>query len=322
MPIIDVKGLSVRFPIGRSSLQAIDDVSFSVEPGARVGFVGESGSGKSTLANVFGKLTPSNAQISAERLLVEGREVGKLSGLELRRHRQESVAYIFQDPMASLDPTKRIAAHMRLVVPEPWISLAERLENVGIRDPERVLKSFPHQLSGGMAQRVTIAMALMRRPRVLIADEPTAALDASLKREVLDLLFARCAELQAAVILVSHDLPLVHHYCDTICVMYAGRIVEQRASQALFDDPAHPYSRALLGAEPGSGKPGKRLVALPGVPPALASPTTTCAFSPRCPNAQGRCREERPGDREVPGGYAKCFFAGSLPRVAYSEAEA
>jgi len=315
MPIVDVSRLSVRFSIGQNALQALDDLSFAIEPGARIGFVGESGSGKSTLANVLGRLLPPNARIDADRLLVDGHGVDGLSVEALRQFRRETVAYVFQDPMAVLDPTKKISAHMRLIAGEPADSLAVRLRDVGIRDPERVLRSFPHQLSGGMAQRVTIAMALMRKPRLLIADEPTAALDASLKREVMDLLFARCAEIGAAVIFVSHDLPLVRHYCDSICVMYAGRIVEHRVAKAFFANPAHPYSRALLGAEPSAALPGERLIAVPGVPPAIITPTQMCAFSPRCPDAQAVCREIRPEDQVVDGGCAKCLFA-ALPTAS------
>ncbi len=310
--IVEIKDLSVRFSTGRTALQALDEVSFTIEQGARIGFVGESGSGKSTLANTLGRLLPTSAVIEATTFSVGGQAVNQLSSKALRHLRRDTIAYIFQDPMAALDPTMVIARQMRLVLSEDDASLSDRLVGVGIRDPQRVLSSYPHQLSGGMAQRVTIAMALMRRPRLLIADEPTAALDASLKREVMDLLFARCAEIGAAVLFVSHDLPLVRHYCDKICVMYAGRIVEQRKTAALFASPAHPYSRALLGAEPGAAKFGQRLVAIPGVPPALYEPTNQCAFAARCPDAQIVCSQLRPEDLTVDGGCAKCLFANTV----------
>ncbi|MBB6182299.1 ABC transporter ATP-binding protein [Pseudorhizobium flavum] len=309
--IVEIKDLSVRFSTGRAALQALDCVSFTIEPGARIGFVGESGSGKSTLANTLGRLLPTSATIEATTFAIDGQAVPQLSSRELRHLRRDAIAYIFQDPMAALDPTMAIAGQMRLILKEDDASLSGRLEGVGIRNPQRVLSSYPHQLSGGMAQRVTIAMALMRRPRLLIADEPTAALDASLKREVMDLLFARCAEIGAAVLFVSHDLPLVRHYCDRICVMYAGRIVEERETAALFANPAHPYSRALLGAEPGAAKFGERLVAIPGVPPALYEPTNQCAFAPRCPDVHVTCSRHRPEDLTVDGGCAKCLFANA-----------
>lgn len=307
---VDIAGLSVRFAIGRSALQALDNVSFKMAPGARVGFVGESGSGKSTLANTLGRLLPARATVEAKTFKIDGQAVNELSPEDLRRFRRDKIAYIFQDPMAALDPTMVIAKQMRLILKENDASLTDRLSDVGIRDPWRVLKSFPHQLSGGMAQRVTIAIALMRQPRLLIADEPTAALDASLKREVMDLLFSRCAEIGTSVLFVSHDLPLVRHYCDRVCVMYAGRIVEQRDTKALFANPVHPYSKALLGAEPSTAKPGERLIAIPGVPPAMHEPTQICAFVSRCPQAQETCSRHRPEDLRVDCGSAKCVLAG------------
>ncbi|MBE2275329.1 MAG: ABC transporter ATP-binding protein [Rhodobacteraceae bacterium] len=257
--LVEIDALSVRFGSGAAGLLALADVDLRVEAGQVVGVVGESGSGKSTLANSLGRLLPAAAQIAARQMRVADQDLAALSGAGLRAYRREVLSFIFQDPVSAMDPTKRVAAAMRLVQPDSTAILRQRLEAVGILDPERVLKAYPHELSGGMAQRVCIATALMREPRLLIADEPTAALDASLKREVMDLMFARCAELGTAVLFVSHDLGLVRQYCQRVLVMYAGRVVEERDTAALFSNPRHPYTQALLSADPGQIAPGARL---------------------------------------------------------------
>ena len=236
-------------------MRALDGVDFDASAGERIAIVGESGSGKSTIGSAIGSLLPATARYASGHIEVDGCSVLELPGRELRQLRRDVLGYIPQDPIATLDPTKRIGKQLKFVVgglggDSSPAALGDLLERVRIRDPERVLRRFPHELSGGMAQRVAVALAIARRPRVLIADEPTASLDANVRREVLQLIFDFADEAGATVIWLSHDLEAVAKWCERVVVMYRGRVVEDGLAATVLTTPKHPYTQSLLDALP------------------------------------------------------------------------
>lgn len=244
------------------SVRALDGATLVVEPGLRLGLVGESGSGKSTVAALLPRLLPSNGSVTAGTVEVNGRDVLAMGTSELRRLRHDVVGMIPQDPVSSLDPTMRIGRQLRLALPGIVGSdadAAELLDRVRIRDPRGVLRLFPHQISGGMAQRVVIAMTLARSPRVLVADEPTAALDSSVRHEVTNLLFEIADEKATTVIWLSHDLRSVGRWCERVAVMFGGAVVEEGPAATVLQSPTHPYTVALSNADPASARPGERI---------------------------------------------------------------
>lgn len=280
-------------------VRALDGVDLEVEAGSALAIVGESGSGKSTLASVIGRLQPRSARIVRGSLQVGGVDVLALDPASLRRYRRETLAYVAQDPISSLDPTMRIGRQLRLVLRSVGADAsaarqADLLEAMRIDSPGHVLRLFPHQVSGGMAQRVAIAMAICRKPRLLIADEPTAALDSQVREEVVALLLAQARELGTTVLWLSHDLPTVARWCDQVAVMYAGRIVERGPAEAVLGSPVHPYSRALAAADPSRARRGERLASIPGAPPVLHGAAEGCAFAPRCSQRIDACGNLRP----------------------------
>lgn len=260
--ILDIQDATVEYSTRGSLVRALDGATLRVEPGETVGIVGESGSGKSTLGLLCGRLLPANATVTATRALVDGGELLGLDNDGIRRLRRECLGFIPQDPVAALDPTMRIGRQLALALrglPTDTASLVARLEGVRIREPERVLRLFPHQISGGMAQRVVIAMTMARMPRLLVADEPTAALDSNVRAEVAKLIFGLAAEAGATVLWLSHDLRSVGRWCDRVVVMYAGKVVEDGPAQQVLEHPQHPYTVSLAAADPARATPGERI---------------------------------------------------------------
>jgi len=296
---LDVRDLSVRFDTQHGNVQAVDSVSFSIEEGETLGLVGESGSGKSVSSLAVMGLVPSPpGVVSAEAMLLGKRDLNRLSPEELRRVRGKEVAMVFQDPMTSLNPlltvgrqlTEVLEVHEGLSQSEAFKRAVIGLGDVGIPAPEERLAAYPHELSGGMRQRVMIAMALLCNPKVLIADEPTTALDVTIQAQILELMRDLQERHGTAILLITHDLGVVAGMSDRVNVMYAGRIVETAATTPLFDAPCHPYTQGLLRSVPDlSGVAGQDLYSIPGQPPDLAELPPGCAFAPRCSRARDEC---------------------------------
>ena len=262
-PAVEIDDVVVEYVRRDGGLvRALDHATLSVAPGLRLGLVGESGSGKSTVAALLSRLLPANGSVTSGRVEVTGKDVLAMSADEVRALRRDVVGMIPQDPVSSLDPTMRIGRQLRLALPgivRTDADAAELLDRVRIRDPRGVLRLFPHQISGGMAQRVVIAMTLARSPRVLVADEPTAALDSSVRHEVTNLLFEIADEQQTTVVWLSHDLRSVGRWCERVAVMFAGAVVEEGPASTVLETPTHPYTIALASADPASARPGERI---------------------------------------------------------------
>ncbi len=312
--LLHVKGLSVALPGGE---RVVDGVSFTVARGEVVALVGESGCGKSLTGLALLDLVPPPLATTAGQVLLEGRDVRTMPEPEKRRVRGGGMGLVFQEPGAALDPVRTIGSelvdvlrrHRGLSKAEARAEAVRWLARVALPDPERRMDDLPHRMSGGMRQRAMLALALAGGPRLLIADEPTTALDVTIQAQVLDLLLALRGELGLAVLLVTHDLGVVAETADRVLVMYAGRIVEEASADGLFTRPAHPYSRALLASRPGAGEPSagsadgrERLPVLAGQVPEPGKMPAGCAFEPRCPEALPRCRSEAPRLREAPPG--------------------
>ena len=298
MPLLEVKNLKTYFHTRDGVVRAVDGVSFDVEKGETVGIVGESGSGKSVTCYSLLKLIPQPpGRIEGGEAIFDGMDLLKLNDKEMRQVRGKRIGMIFQDPMTSLNPYLKIST--QLIEPlvlhgvnksEALDRAIEELKAVKIPDAEKRIHSYPHEFSGGMRQRVMIAMATISRPDILIADEPTTALDVTIQKEVLDLIRSRQEELGTAVIFITHDLAVVSEVCDTVNVMYAGRFVEQAPVETIFSKPLHPYTQALQKSIPAMHKEfDKPLYTIPGLPPNLTKLVTTCAFAPRCENADESC---------------------------------
>ncbi len=290
MPLLDVRNLTTRFHTRNGIVHAVESVSFSVDPGKTLGIVGESGSGKSvTCYSLLGLIPQPPGRIHAGEAIFDGVDLLKISEKELRKIRGKRISMIFQDPMTSLNPFMKVSAqlteplelHEGLRGKEALHRAIDALAEVGIPDPEKRIHSYPHEFSGGMRQRVMIAMALITRPELLICDEPTTALDVTVQKQVLDLIRDRQEQLGTAVIFITHDLAVVSEMCDHINVMYAGRIVESAPKTELFQNPLHAYTRSLLKSIPASHPKGQPLYTIPGLPPDLSRPAPGCAFQPR-----------------------------------------
>jgi oligopeptide transport system ATP-binding protein len=311
MAVLAVRDLSVRFETREGTLRAVQGVSFELEEGQTLGLVGESGSGKSVTSLAVMGLVPSPPGVVAGgEALLAGRDLLRLTPAEMRRVRGDRIAMIFQDPMTSLNPlltvgrqlTEVLEVHRGISGREARRKSAAALGDVGIPNPEERLDAWPHQLSGGLRQRVMIAMALLCDPAVLIADEPTTALDVTIQAQILDLLKELRERHGTAVLLITHDLGIVAGTCDAVHVMYAGRIVEKAATGALFRMPLHPYTRGLLASVPRLDRDlGVRLASIEGQPPDLAALPPGCAYEPRCALRVERCRREVPPLDRVPG---------------------
>jgi peptide/nickel transport system ATP-binding protein len=318
--LLEVDRLSVRFTTEDGAVQAVDELSFDVDEREIVALVGESGCGKSVTAMALTRLLPSNAALSG-RVLFGGDDLLRMGASGLREIRGRRVAYVFQEPMTALNPSFSVGfqiaevlrRHAGLRGAGGRRRSVELLELVGIQAPERRLQEYPHQLSGGMRQRVMIAMAVAASPDLLVADEPTTALDVTIQAGILDLLRDLRDRLRMAVVLITHDLGVVADIADRVVVMYAGRKIEEAGVVELFAAPQHPYTIGLMGAVPiaiEGAMPG-RLREIPGVVPALRVPAPACSFAPRCSRADGRCRAEPPPlEARAPGHLAACFHPG------------
>jgi len=303
-PLLSVRGLTTRFRTDRGPLTAVDDVSFDVAPGETLAIVGESGSGKSVTALSILRLVPNPpGEIAAGQIVFEGQDLLRLRDREMQAIRGDRIAMIFQEPMNSLNPSLtvglQVAEPMRQHRGLSWAAALDGakalLQKVQIPDAESRLHTYPHQYSGGMRQRAMIAMALACKPRLIIADEPTTALDVTVQAQILDLLKTLTRESGAALILITHDLGVVARYADRVIVMYAGRVVEQAGAAALYRSPQHPYTRGLLASVPRlDGPAGEQLVPIHGAPPDLAALPPGCAFAPRCTRAAPGCLDARP----------------------------
>jgi len=320
MSVLSVDRLSVDLHTRAGILPAVADVSLEVAAGETLALVGESGCGKSITALAIMRLLPQPpARLAGGRVLLDGDDLTALSERAVQDVRGRRVAMIFQDPMSALNPVATIGAqiaevlrrHAALSARAAQARAVELLAMVGIPDAASRIDEYPHRLSGGMAQRVMIAMAIACRPRVLIADEPTTALDVTIQAQILELLRRLQAETGMALLLITHDLGVVAEIADRVAVMYAGRIVEQATTEALFAQPLHPYARGLLGATPTHGPHGRhrRLADIPGSVPALSSLPRGCAFAPRCADAFASCTAGRPALRDQGGRLAACFAA-------------
>src|SRR3984957_16677365 len=302
MPLLEIRNLSVTFPTRRGDFKVVDGVDISVEPNEVVAIVGESGSGKSVAMLAVMGLLPHTATVTADRLTFEGRDLRALSDIERRAIVGKEIAMIFQEPMSSLNPCftagfqigETLRAHLGMGRAARKRRVVELLEEVGIPDPERRANSFPHQLSGGMSQRVMIAMALACRPKLLIADEPTTALDVTIQAQILDLLVNLRRQNGMGLVLITHDMGVVAETADRVAVQYAGQQVETNTTRALFADPHHPYTAALLAALPERAHE-RRLPSIPGVVPGQFDKPSGCLFSPRCAFVFDRCHREAPG---------------------------
>ena len=303
--LLEVSNLTTTFHTDEGVVRAVDDVSFRLEEGETLGIVGETGCGKSSLARSILGLVPPPGRVEAKRIRYRHIELSSFSSRSWRRLRGSEIGFIPQNPFGALSPVIRIndqfrhvlRAHQSLSRRACRSEAAKMLERVRIRDPERVLRGYAHELSGGMAQRTVIAMALVLTPRLIVADEPTTGLDVSVQRQILELVAELKRDAGSSMILVSHDLGVVAQYCDRIAVMYAGRIVEMGTVLDVLRAPAHPYTTALVSAVP---KPGTELESLGGTVPDLREPISGCAFFDRCPHRMDpRCENERPMLREV-----------------------
>jgi oligopeptide/dipeptide ABC transporter ATP-binding protein len=318
-PLLEVKNLGVSFRTEDGLIRAVDGVSLTVEEGEVLGLVGESGSGKSvTMLSVMRLVNDPNAVFEGE-VLYKGRDLMKLTPKEMRDVRGAEIAMIFQDPLSSLNPVHRIGwqieeqlnAHEDMSASEARSRTIELLAAVGIPRPDQRVDDYPHQFSGGMRQRVMIAMALSCNPDLLIADEPTTALDVTIQAQILELIGRLKDEFRSSVVMITHDMGVVAEIADRVRVMYAGRIVEEGDKRQLFYDPQHPYTWGLLGSIARLDRPRpRRLTAIKGQPPSLLALPAGCNFSPRCPQVFGRCVSDDPEleDRVGNGHRDACFL--------------
>jgi peptide/nickel transport system ATP-binding protein len=315
-PLLEVDRLRVEFPTRRGTLLALDEVSFSIWPGEILGVVGESGAGKSlTGAAIIGLLEPPG-RIAGGEIRLEGRRIDDLPPAEMRRVRGRQIGAIFQDPLTSLNPlytvgqqlVQTIRTHLPLSSSQARERAIDLLRQTGIPAPEARIDQYPHQFSGGMRQRVVIALALAAEPRLIVADEPTTALDVSIQAQIISLLKRLAREHHAAVMLVTHDMGVIAEACDRVAVMYAGRIVEVGPVQQVIHEPAHPYTSGLMGSIPAMDEDRERLVQIDGAMPRLNAVPTGCAFHPRCGQVMPRCRRERPELMEAGATRAACWL--------------
>ncbi|HVY21356.1 MAG TPA: ABC transporter ATP-binding protein [Bauldia sp.] len=315
MALLEISGLSVDFATTVGAFRAVDDVSLTVEGGEVQAIVGESGSGKSVAMLAVMGLLPTTATVTAKRMTFDGQNLMGLSGRRRRKIIGKDMAMVFQEPMSSLNPCftvgfqlgETLKEHLGLTRSERRDRAVALLRAVGITDAERRLRSFPHQLSGGMNQRVMIAMAIACNPKLVIADEPTTALDVTIQAQILDLLLALQRETGTALILITHDMGVVAETAERVAVFYSGQKVEEQDVRRLFANPHHPYTAALLAALPERAT-GRRLPSIPGVVPGAFNRPTGCLFSPRCQYATTRCVEKVPPRQNEETGYALCHY--------------
>jgi len=318
--ILEVKNLRTSFFSAEGPVHAVDNVSFNVRRGEAVALVGESGCGKSVTAMSIMRLVTPPGRVTAGEIRFKGRDLAALSERAMRSVRGNDIAMVFQEPMTSLNPVfkvgdqvaEAIRIHQRLSKKAAWQRAGEMLELVSIPDPHKRLYDYPHQLSGGMRQRVMIAMALSCDPELLIADEPTTALDVTIQAQIMELLASLQQRLGLAILLITHDLGVVAEFCERIIVMYTGRIVEESPVRDLFANPAHPYTRGLLKSLPSVSRGEKtRLPTIAGMVPPITNLPPGCKFNPRCPDVMPICLGNEPARMIVaPGHDARCYLHG------------
>lgn len=318
MSLLCVKNLVVEFPNRRGTLRAIDGISFDIAPGEILGVVGESGAGKSlTGASIIGLLEPPG-RIASGEILLEGQRIDNLTNDQLRHIRGRKIGAIFQDPLTSLNPlysvgkqlTETIQAHLPVSNAEARRRAIDLLKDTGIPAAEQRIDHYPHQFSGGMRQRVVIALALAAEPKLIVADEPTTALDVSIQAQIISLLKNICKNRGAAVMLITHDMGVIAETCDRVAVMYAGRIVEIGPVHEVINQPAHPYTAGLMASIPDITQDREYLNQIDGAMPRLNAIPTGCAFNPRCPKVFDRCQVERPELVSAGATRAACWLAG------------
>ncbi len=330
-PLLEVRGLHTEFRTGAGTVRAVDGVSYGVEPGETVAIVGESGSGKSVGALSILRLIPNPpGRITAGEILFDGRDLLKLDEAEMREVRGRDIGMVFQEPMTSLNPvltigrqiTETLERHQGADRAAAEKRALELLDMVGIGDARRRLRQYPHQLSGGMRQRVMIAVALACNPKLIIADEPTTALDVTIQAQILELMKSLSLKLGVALIVITHNLGIVARYAARVNVMYAGRVVETGSADAIYHDPRHPYTIALLKSVPRLDRPRRaRLDPVDGQPPDLTRLDGGCAFRPRCRFAVAACAQSYPPLQSVgaPGHAAACFRSGEIAAALEDE---
>jgi peptide/nickel transport system ATP-binding protein len=300
--LLEVKDLEVKFALRLGELTAINGVSFTLDRGERLGIVGESGAGKSVTGFAIINLLSKPGYISAGRVLFEGQELSRLPEEKMREIRGNRISMIFQDPMMTLNPVLTIStqmvetvlAHQNVSKAEATDIALEKLKKVHIPSPQKRLHQYPHECSGGMRQRIVAAIALLTNPALIIADEPTTALDVTIQAEIMDLLLELCESEKMGFILITHDLSVVSQVTEKIAVMYAGKIVEAGSTEAIIQDPKHPYTQGLIKALPGSLQPGTHLNQIPGMMPTLTDIPPGCAFHPRCKISDSVCQAQVP----------------------------
>jgi peptide/nickel transport system ATP-binding protein len=315
-PLLEVKNLRVEFPSRRGTLLALDDISFSIAPGEILGVVGESGAGKSlTGAAIIGLLEPPG-RIAGGQVLLAGQRIDNLPYEAMRKIRGRQIGAIFQDPLTSLNPLytigrqliETIQTHLPVSEDEARARAIKLLQETGIPAAEARIDQYPHQFSGGMRQRVVIALALAAEPKLIVADEPTTALDVSIQAQIISLLKRLCKEHGAAVMLVTHDMGVIAETCDRVAVMYAGRIAEVGPVADVIHRPSHPYTVGLMGSIPAMDEERERLAQIDGAMPRLNAIPKGCAYNPRCPKVFDRCKSERPELMDAGATRAACWL--------------
>ena len=316
--ILEIKNLHTYFYTDSGVIKSVDGVDIELREGTTLGIVGESGSGKSVTAlSVMGLLMGTTGKVAEGEILFEGRDLTKLDDEERRKMRGEKISMIFQEPMTSLNPvmkigdqiTECILMHNNISKQEAWDKAVEMLKLTGVPRVERMMKEYPFQLSGGQRQRVMIAMALVCKPKILIADEPTTALDVAIQAQILDLMENLKQKTGTSILFITHDLGVVAEVCDDVVVMYSGRVVEKGDVRSIFASPSHPYTRGLLASIPKLGECAEELESIPGNVPNPKYMPQGCKFAPRCSCAFDKCREEEPGFYDVGEGHmSRCWL--------------
>ena len=329
MALLEVKDLEVSFGLRQGAVKALRDVSFSVERGERVGIVGESGAGKSVAAFSILNLISRPGRISGGEVLFEGQNLAAMSEQQMRSIRGNRIAMIFQDPMMTLNPVLTLGqqmveclkAHRKISTSDARAIAIEKLRQVQIPSPETRIDQYPHELSGGMRQRIIIAIALLLDPVLIIADEPTTALDVTIQAEIMELLLNLCDSNNVGLILITHDLGVVSQITQKAIVMYAGRIIEQGPTKEIINDAQHPYTQGLINALPQQTVPGQRLNQIPGSMPSLQAIPSGCAFNPRCEFVMAECRTHLPEFTRSGGCSVACHMVRAMKQTADASEE-
>ena len=323
MPLLEVKNLEVSFGLRSGDVKALRNISFTLDRGERLGLVGESGAGKSVLGFSILNLIAKPGRISGGQILFEGKDLADLSAEELRNVRGNRISMIFQDPMMTLNPVLTIGqqmieclqAHRKISKDNARTIAIQKLQQVQIPSPETRIDQYPHELSGGMRQRVVIAIGLLMDPDIIIADEPTTALDVTIQAEIMELMVELCERNNVALILITHDLGVVSQVTQKAIVMYAGRIIEQGPTREIINDAQHPYTQGLMNALPQMAIPGQRLNQIRGSMPGLQKIPTGCAFNPRCDYLRDACTRELPGYTQSGNCKVACHMVAELKQA-------